>query len=295
MSHARKLAALVVAALILLPAAGAQAKAKKQLLVTVGDSYATGYQSESATKGANTKHSYSHQLVKLAKKRGHRYKLVNFGCGGATTVSMLKQTKPCDKRGRAVGGRGWGGKTQTAAAADFLKKNRGKVGMVTISISGNDVTACARDANPIPCVGTAVESIKTNVTAIAKRLRKAAGKDVRIVGITYPDVILGMWVGEGANQELAALSVVAFQSLINPALKAAYEGVDGTFVDVTTATGAYTPLEQTTTLAPYGTIPVAVARVCELTFFCSHRDIHMNTKGYGVIADLIAKTLPRRA
>jgi lysophospholipase L1-like esterase len=294
MSHARKLAALLAAALFLLPVAGAQAKAEQQLLVTVGDSYATGYQSSSATKGANTKHSYSHQLVPLAKKRGYDLKLVNFGCGGATTVSMLKQTKPCPKRGLAVGGTGWGGKTQTAAAEAFLRKNRGKVALITVSISGNDVTACARTANPVPCVAAAVESIKQNVGQITKRLRKAAGPKARIVGITYPDVILGMWVGENANQDLAKLSVVAFQSLINPALKATYEAVDGRFVDVTAATGAYTPLEQTTTLAPYGTIPVAVAKVCELTFFCHHRDIHMNTQGYGIIADLIAKTLPKR-
>lgn len=293
MSHARKLAALAGAAALLALPAGAQAK-PKQLLVTVGDSYATGYQSESATKGANTKQSYSHQLLPLAKKRGYDLKLVNFGCGGATTVSMLKQTKPCDKRGLAVGGTSWGGKTQTAAAEAFLKKNRGKVALITVSISGNDVTACARTTDPVPCVAGAVESIKKNVGQIAKRLRKAAGPKARIVGITYPDVILGMWVGEGANQDLAKLSVVAFQSLINPALKATYEAVDGQFVDVTAATGAYTPLEQTTTLPPYGTIPVAVAKVCELTYFCHHRDIHMNTKGYGIIADLIAKTLPRR-
>lgn len=296
MSHARKLAALLAAALFLLPVAGAQAKAKQQLLVTVGDSYATGYQSESARKGANTAQSYSHQLVKLAKKRGYDLRQVNFGCGGATTVSMLEQTKPCDPRGRAVGGvaKTWGGKTQTAAAEAFLKKNRKDVGLITISISGNDVTACAAQPDPIPCVGQAVESIKKNVGAIAKRLRKAAGPKARIVGITYPDVILGAWVGTPPNQDLARLSVVAFKSLINPALKTAYASAKGQFVDVTAATGAYTPLEQTTTLPPYGTIPVAVAKVCELTSFCHHRDIHMNTEGYAIIADLIARTLPRR-
>lgn len=287
--------ALVTAAATLIVPSAAQAK--EQLLVTVGDSYATGYQSESATKGANTAQSYSHQLVKLAKKRGYDLRQVNFGCGGATTVSMLEQTKPCDPRGRAVGGvaRTWGGKTQTAAAEAFLKKNRKDVGLITISISGNDVTACAAQPDPIPCVGNAVASIKKNVGAIAKRLRKAAGPKPRIVGITYPDVILGAWVGTPPNQELARLSVVAFQSLINPALKAAYAGAKGQFVDVTAATGAYTPLEQTTTLAPYGVVPTAVAKVCELTFFCSHRDIHMNTQGYAIIADLIAKTLPRRS
>lgn len=295
MSHARKLAALLAAALFLLPVAGAQAKAKQQLLVTVGDSYATGWQVQGPGKRGNTTNSYSHQLVPLAAKRGYDLKQVNFGCGGATTDSMLQQTKPCPKALRAVGGRAWGGKTQTAAAEAFLRANRGKVALVTVSISGNDVTACARGTtDPVTCVGAAAEKVKKNVTTIAKRLRAAAGPKVRIVGITYPDVILGQYVGEGANPQLATLSVVAFQSIINPALKTAYEGVEGRFVDVTAATGAYTPLTQTTTLAPYGTVPVAVAKVCELTYYCSDRDIHMKTEGYGIIADLIAKTLPRR-
>ena len=100
-----------------------------------------------------------------------------------------------------------------SAAERFLRKHKGKVGLITVSIGGNDVTACARQADPIPCVVSAVGAIKENVTKIAERLRKAAGKKVRIVGTTYPDVILGEWVRPSANQDLARLSVVAFQAL----------------------------------------------------------------------------------
>jgi hypothetical protein len=139
-----------------------------------------------------------------------------------------------------------------------------------------------------------MEKVKANGKVLLKRVRKAAGKKTRIVGITYPDVILGAWVGENPNQDLAKLSVVAFQSLLNPALKEMYSSVGGKFVDVTKATGAYTPLEQTTTLEPYGVIPDAVAEVCKITAYCAYRDIHPNAKGYGVIADLIAKTLPHK-
>ena len=57
-----------------------------------------------------------------------------------------------------------------------------------------------------------MQSISENVTRIAARLRRAAGRKVRIVGTTYPDVILGQWVGENADPELAKLSVVAFKS-----------------------------------------------------------------------------------
>jgi hypothetical protein len=156
------------------------------------------------------------------------------------------------------------------------------------------VTACAREADPVPCVAAAVGRMEENVTRTAERLRKAAGRKPRIVGITYPDVILGKWVGADADQDLATLSVVAFKSLINPALKKAYAAGGGKLVDVTRATGAYGPLEETTTLEPYGVIPVPVAKVCRLTFYCEFRDIHARTRGYKAIAKLIVKTLPRR-
>jgi hypothetical protein len=144
-------------------------------------------------------------------------------------------------------------------------------------------------------VAAAVERIEKNVGTLTERLRKAGGKKVRIVGLTYPDVILGSWVtGRPGDQDLARLSVVAFQALINPTLEKVYERSGGRFVDVTAATRAYTPLEQTTTLAPYGTVPVAVAEICRLTYYCEFRDIHARTSGYRLIADLIAKTLPRR-
>jgi lysophospholipase L1-like esterase len=156
------------------------------------------------------------------------------------------------------------------------------------------VTSCARGANPVPCVAAAIGKVKQNVSTLAKRLRKAGGKKVRIVGITYPDVILGQWVRPPVSQDLAKLSVAAFFSLINPALKAAYAKGKGQFVDVTKATGAYTPLTQTTTLAPYGTIPVAVAKVCQLTWYCQFGDIHANSAGYKAIAKLVVKKLPRK-
>jgi hypothetical protein len=107
-------------------------------------------------------------------------------------------------------------------------------------------------------------------------------------------VILGQWVRPPVNQDLAKLSVVAFKSLINPALSDTYKAVGGRLVDVTKATGAYGSLEELTTLAPYGQIPVPVAKVCKLTWYCEKGDIHSRKSGYGVIADLIVATLPRR-
>lgn len=280
---------LAAAALALPSSAGAAPS--QQYYVSLGDSYATGYQPTSSAGG--TRNGFAYQLPGLAAKRGYRLKLVNFGCGGATSSSILQERLTARARCKGPGAPRYTG-TQAGAAEAFLRRNRGKVGLITVSIGGNDITACVREPDPVPCVGRALPKVERNLATLLSRLRRAAGPKVRIVGITYPDVILGQWVGEGANQDLAKLSVVAFRSLINPALKKRYEAAGGRFVDVTRATGAYTPLEQTVDVPPYGTIPAAVADVCRLSYYCSDRDIHATTAGYQIIAELIANTLPRR-
>jgi lysophospholipase L1-like esterase len=283
--------ALVAIAALAIPATADAAK--RNLYVSLGDSYATGFQPSVVDQQRGTRNGFAYQVPGLARDRGWNLKLVNFGCGGATTTSLLEQTEKCE--GPGPGGHGWGGRTQIGAAERFLRRNRKRVALVTVSIGGNDVTRCARDANPIPCVVAAVQTIEENVTETAERLRAAAGRKVRIVGTTYPDVILGQWVGPNANQGLARLSVTAFRDFINPTLKRAYKGAGGKLVDVTAATGAYDSLDQTTDrLAAYGTIPLPVAKVCEYTYYCEYRDIHARTSGYRLIAELIVKTLPRR-
>jgi lysophospholipase L1-like esterase len=290
----RRLGAFALALASVLLLAPAATGAERQYYVSVGDSYATGAQVvDDSGRLANTRNGFANQVPRLARKRGYRLELVNFGCGGETTVSILSRTARC--AGPPVGGPRYAGRTQIAAAERFLRRHRGEVALISVSIGGNDVTACARAADAVACVAAAVASIQQNVRAVARRLRAAGGRKPLIVGTTYPDVILGAWVTQPPNQQLAQLSVVAFRQLINPALKEAYESVRrGRFVDVTAATGAYTPLDQTTTLAPYGVIPAAVAEVCRLTYYCEFRDIHARTPGYRVIAQLIARTLPRR-
>lgn len=284
------IAALLTPGLAAAAKHGKKVKPRTQYYVSIGDSYAQGYQP--GVTGPN-RNGYAYQLPKVAAKRGYKLKLVNFGCGGATTESILKQKLAPGAKCLGPGAPKFSG-TQARAAEKFLKANRRDVALVTVSISGNDITSCAKEPDAVTCVANALPVVEKNIKTLLTGVRKAAGPKVRIVGITYPDVILGAWVGTNPNQDLAKLSVVAFEKLINPMLKKVYEGAGGRFVDVTAATGAYTPLDQLTTLEPYGEIPVAVAKVCDLTFYCELRDIHPKTAGYTVIADLIAATLPKR-
>ena len=261
--------------------------------VSLGDSYAVGWEPTGrGGVGNTTTHGYAYQVPGLASALGYHLALVNFGCGGATTASIL------NSHGCALSGPGaptYPDQSQAAAAEAFLSKHQGKIGLVTVSIGGNDlVTDCISGTDPVGCVRTAAASITANLPVLLQALRAAAGPGVPIVGITYPDFVLGDYLSTKlSTRALASLSVTSFMDVFNPALQKQYEAIGATFVDVTSDTGAYTPFVQTTTLAPYGTIPVAVARVCQLTFYCQYGDIHPRTAGYTEIAELIAADLPK--
>jgi lysophospholipase L1-like esterase len=282
-------ASFVVIAVVAVPAAST-AKATPKYYVSLGDSYSVGYQ-PSPTSGATS--GYTGYVAKKLKMQ-----LENFGCGGATTASILNTVGCAAPYGppAATDAVAYPAQTQVAAADAFITAHPGQIGLITVSIGGNDVTSCASAANPVGCVSTASGTIRTNVTTLANDLRTAAGAGVPIIGLTYPDVFLGEWVypsfpASSADQTLATESVTAFQSLINPALDSAYTSVSGTFVDVTTATDAYVPLTTLANLKPYGKIPKAVVEVCKLTWFCKLGNIHANTTGYTDIGKLITKAV----
>jgi lysophospholipase L1-like esterase len=269
----------------------------KQFYISIGDSYAAGYQPETAgAPGRTTTNGFAYQLPAMLDSRGYHLTLVNFGCAGATTTSLLT-VKGCPAILLGPGAPSYPTMSQADAAISFISAHRADVGLVTVSISGNDVTSCGRQprGNFATCLTQALAKAKANLSTFLPKLRSAAGPNVPIIGLTYPDVLLGVYVSPKASQRpLAALSATVFKTLINPALKARYEAVQGIFVDVTAASGAYTPFSQTTSLPPYGTIPVAVAKVCQLTFYCQLRNIHPRTVGYTLIANLIARALPKR-
>jgi len=288
---------LVVAALVLVPAATAPAQ-ERNLYVSLGDSYATGYQPNPQTgeRGSTSRIGVPYRLRTLARGRGYRnLKLVNFGCAhvpGETTTSFLGRQEGCLSYG--PGGVDYDGLSQATAAERYLRRNRKRVAFVTIFLGGNDVTGCVSAPDPVKCTGDAAKKIETNINKIGSRLRRAVGRGVPIVAGTYPDVLLGLWVsGRKEDQDLAGLSVLAFKGVLNPVLKRAYGRSNIRFVDVTQATRSYTPLDQMTTLAPYGQVPVAVAHMCQISWFCQFKDIHLNEAGYLEVAKAMAKGLPR--
>jgi lysophospholipase L1-like esterase len=271
------------------------------LYLSLGDSYSVGFQPTaiSSTDPTGGTPGYTAYVA-----NHEQMTLENFGCGGATTSSIIGGIGCKDPA--AFDAVLYPTTTQEQAALDFIAAHPGQVGLITISIGGNDVTGCTQSnaTAAAACLTTADNKITTNVTSLVSSLNTAlssAGDTVRIVGLTYPDVILGAYVNPGgaAAQALAAQSVQAFDLLINPTLKNAYtSGVpNGIFVNVTDApfrrasSGADTPLTLTHKTKKFGVIPVAVHEICQLTYFCSFQNVHANTRGYRFIGKLIVAAL----
>ena len=283
--------ALMITLLAVLTVAPTASAAKpERFYVSLGDSYAVGFQPGIGS----TRNGFVDQLPGLAKSRGYNLKVVNFGCAAASSEALMKQVG-CSKAALGLGATPYPKQTQLAAATKFIKANRSKIALITVAIGGHDVTSCVSAADTIGCVLAATAAISTNVTAAAKALRAAAGPKTKIVGTTYFDSVLGAWVkpGGAGGKSLAELSVVAFQSLINPALKKAYDSAKASFVDVTAATGAYGDLKVFENLAPYGLIPKPVADMCRLSYYCDKGDIHPRTPGYKIMSKMIVAELPR--
>jgi lysophospholipase L1-like esterase len=290
-----RLAVAVLAILALaLPAAAAAAE-QRSYYVSLGDSYSVGYQPNGpGGAGRLTDEGFSDYLFKRLRKSNPGLRLVKLGCGGATTGSMIRGPRPCPhprpykSTSRKT--------SQLTYAAKWMRRHRGQVRFVTIAIGGNDVASCVGAgelAAIVACVDKGVKRIRKNLPVIARVVRQAAGERAAIVGTTYPDVVLGAYVKSDDGKQLAAASVPVFRDSVNPTLKKAYAKQKIGFADATDDFGGYVPFEQTTTLAPYGEIPVAVANICRLGWFCDTTDIHLRSAGYKKLAALIATVIRR--
>jgi len=243
-------------------------------------SYATGYRPADGDTPAGTTRDGFAYLV--AEQSGLR--LINVACNGATSAGLRDQPG-CSPANRAPDAPDPAGRTQLDAAVQALREHQGRVGLVTVVIGGNDLTPCVPARDLLTCTSEAVAGIQANLAAILPVLREAAG-DAPIVGLTYPDVFLGAWVAPDFpdREDLARQSVPLFRQFFNTVLEAEYDKIDATFVDVTAATGAYGPLTETTQDPEYGPIPAPVAKVCALTYFCEHTDVHPTPAGHQAIA-----------
>ena len=241
--------------------------------VSLGDSYAAGFQSDGSNDGG-----YATKVVADVAPN-HVLLLRNFGCSGATTSSLMSAIG-CDNNStsgfEAPGGVPYPTTTQLAAAISFIEVHPGQIGLITITIGGNDLIG-----------GASYASIAANLASIASQLRAAAGSSVPIIGLSYPDPELADWLDGPSGVAIAEQSVTTAQQIVYPAWEAAYASSNVTFVDIAAASGAYTPLTQLVDDPTYGEIPYAVAQLCLLTGNCVG-NVHPTDAGYTLIAQQIA-------
>ena len=139
----RSLALGLLGLLVLAPAAAAaphhkaapKPKAVKGILLSLGDSYSVGWQELPGGTQGSTHNGPADQLVPLAAARGWHLKLVNLGCGGATTTSMLTASAVgCDPRALAPGATNYPNKSQTQAAVAFIKSHPNPVSYTHLTL-----------------------------------------------------------------------------------------------------------------------------------------------------------------
>lgn len=238
----------------------------QRLYVSLGDSYATGY--------GPTGPSDSFARI-VATQSG--LNLINAACNGATSADLLS-TEACDPNAN--------GRTQVDRTVDALRS--GEVDLITIVIGSNDLLEpCAVAQAPLECATEALTDTRSNIATALTRFHEAA-PDVKIVGLSYPDVFLGAWVNPAFpnGEDLARTSVALYEDF-NAQIAAEYAKFGAKFVDVTNSTGGYGALTDLTEDPRYGQIPAAVAEVCTLTHYCDETDVHPTPAGHQAIADAV--------
>jgi lysophospholipase L1-like esterase len=251
----------------------------KHYYVSVGDSLAAGVQPIGDPEDLyRTDSGYAEQLLAIARTHSHKLKLIKLGCPGETTTTMISGGICAYRHG-----------SQLDQAVHFLHAHRSKVAFITIDIGANDFP-CQEPR----CIPAGVAAIQANLPTILAALRKAAGPDVPIVGMTLYNPFLAAWLLGPDGQAFARLSATQLMGPVNGLLRSLFEAAGDGVADIETAFSS-NDFDTLVDLPGAGTVPINVARICMWTWVCAPAplgpDNHANAAGYGVIAQAFAIAL----
>jgi len=187
---------------------------------------------------------------------------------------------------------------QLERAEDVLASHPSTV-LVTINIGDNDLEACInRDtgAANAACLQRGEATVRKNLPEIARRLRAAAPRSARVIGLVDYDQFLSLWI-QGAQGRAAARRSLGIIRHLNQFVSAIYRDAG---VEVADASTRFSTEDMTTrrTLAGHGSVPLNVYKICTLTWACSAapigHDDHARPAGYYQLAEAILDVLHPR-
>jgi lysophospholipase L1-like esterase len=270
------LVGLLAGAAMVAPAAGADQGPHYYL--ALGGSDSVGLQPTAAfPRGQRTDDGYADDLLDSLRSQWNDVTLVQMGCPGATTETMINGGPRCTY---AAG-------TQLAAAVAFLREHP-STALVTLDVGFNEVVHCmGHEVVDEACISLALENIRTQLPRILVALQSAGGPDLRIIGVGHYDPYLAAYRNGRAGELFASQSVDVITRL-NEAMRAAYDEADIPMADVA---AAFSMTDTTPTSLAGALVPRNVEQTCALTWQCTPGPLgpnkHPNDDGYEAISDAI--------
>jgi len=278
----------LVALILALPAIGFAENSGVRYYVSVGTSLAVGFQPDAQGINQRTDDGYADQLFDMIKGDHREIRLVKLGCPGETTTAMIDGGTCTYPKG-----------SQLAEAVSFLHAHKDKVELVTIDVGVNDILAlgCIVGTNvDFECINAALYQISVNLPLILAELKSAAHPDTQFVGMNYYNSFLAFWLS-GADGQLLAMQSSALANVLNHSILGPTYGAFGMPVaDVAAAFNSDDFWTMVPFPPPFGSVPLNVAMICQLTYMCVPGpvgpNIHANPTGYAVIATAFSDVMP---
>src|SRR5581483_583858 len=110
---------------------GHPSKKHAEYYVALGGSLSRGSQPDKQGKSRPTNRGYTNDLYAAEKPKFKNLQLIELGCPGETTVTMIKG-----------GTCKYAAGSQLAAAVQFLHAHKGHIAFITLDIGANDISPC---------------------------------------------------------------------------------------------------------------------------------------------------------